>query len=69
MRICNLSLFELVTEHKMTLASAFADPQLIKGHLLHYCKGLITSIINNCVLIELYFQCVPSGKEDLNHHI
>lgn len=69
MRICNLSLFELVTEHKMTLASAFADPQLIKGHLLHYCKGLITSIINNCVLVELYFQGIPSGKEDLNHHI
>ena len=52
----------------MHLISAPFDPQLIKGEILQYCKGLIASIKNNHVLTEQYFHTALLGDEDFMHH-
>ena len=44
------------------------DPQLIKGKIFQYCKGLIVSIKNNHVSVKQSFHAVPLGKKDLKHH-
>lgn len=41
---------ELVTWRPMNLALAAFDAQLIKGHILHFCKGLIKVIDKNHAL-------------------
>ena len=56
-----LSLFEIVTGYPMHLAPASFDPQLIKGDILQYCKGLIVSIKDNHVLLEQFFHSVLPG--------
>lgn len=45
----------------MHLAPASFDPQLIKGELLQFCKGLIAPAKNNHIF-------TPSGDTDLKHH-
>ena len=51
----------------MYLVSAF-HPQLIKGEIIQYCKGLIAVIKNNHVPVEQSFSSTPLGDEDLKHH-
>ena len=66
-RTHKLSPFEIVTEFTMHLAPASSDPQLKKGEILQYFKGLIASIKNNRVLVEPSFHSVPSGDIDFQH--
>ena len=61
-----ISPFEIVTGCPMHLTPASFDPQLVKGEILQYCKGLIASIINNHNWVEQSFHSV--GDEDLKHH-
>lgn len=63
-----LSPFEIVAEHPMHLVPASFEPQLIKGNILEYSKGLIASIRNNHVLVEQSFPSVPLGNKDFRHH-
>ena len=44
------------------------DPQLIKGKIFQYCKGLTASIKNNPALVQQPFHSVLLGDEDLKHH-
>ena len=44
------------------------DPQLIKGKVFQYCKGLTASIKNNHALVEQSFHSEFSEDEDLKHH-
>ena len=48
----------------MYLAPASFNPQLIKGEILQYYKGLIASIKNNHVLVEQSFHGVPLEDKD-----
>ena len=52
----------------MHLVPASFDPQLIKGDILQYCRGLIASVENKHALIEQSFHCALLGDEDLKHH-
>ena len=51
------------------MAPASFDPQLMKGVILQYCKGLIVSIKNNHSLVEQFFLSEPSRHENLKHHV
>ena len=66
-RTYKFSSFETVTGFPMHLAPASFDPQLIKGQILQYCKGLIAFIKNNYTLIEQYFHNALSGDKVLRH--
>lgn len=52
----------------MHLVPASFEPQLIKGDILQYCRGLIVSVENKYALIEQSFHCAFLGDEDLKHH-
>lgn len=52
----------------MHSAPAYFDPQLVKGDILQYCKGLIATVENNHALAEQSFCSVIPGDEDLEHH-
>ena len=53
----------------MHLVPASFELQVIKGDILQYCKGLISSIKNNHISIEQSFHSALLGDEDLKHHI
>lgn len=63
-----LSTFETVTGCPMHLNLDSLDPQLIKGKIFQYCKGLTASIKNNHALVEQSFHSELSEDEDLKHH-
>ena len=52
----------------MHLAPASFDLQLIKGVIVHYCKGLIPSIKISHVLVEQFSDSVFHMDEDLKQH-
>lgn len=51
----------------MHMATVSFDPQLIKGEILQYLKGLIPFIKNSTALGEQSFQSVPLGDKHLKH--
>ena len=46
----------------MHLAPASFDPQVIKGDIIQYFKGLIAPIENNHDLVEHFFHSMPLGN-------
>lgn len=46
----------------MYSAPASFDPQLVKGDILQYCKGLTASIENKYVLVEQSFHSTLQGN-------
>lgn len=51
----------------MLLAAAAFDPQLIKGDICQYCKGLVASIENHPALVGHSFQSALPGDENPTH--
>ena len=56
--------FEIITGHPMHLAPATFDPQLIKGDMLQYGKGLIASVENNHALAKQSFHSMLPGDKN-----
>ena len=64
-----LSPFEIVTGFPTYLALASFDPQLIKGKIHQYFKGLIVSIKkSSCFGTAIFSKCILIILKDLKHH-
>lgn len=52
----------------MHLVPALSDPQVMKGDILQWCKGLMVSIKPNYALVEQSFPSELPGDNDRMHH-
>ena len=61
-----LLLFEIVAGYTMHMAPIYSDPQLIKGKILQYWKGLTVSIKSSHVLVQQCFWVYSKNTKTLS---